>query len=81
MILFESKEYARPHPSPLPQERENHPPVIAETMVTGNRALLEANIIKLATAIATVNQPEDTTSFTLSPGERAGVRADVHRTS
>ena len=66
--LFPSLEVeldVRPHPGPLPQERENHsqPPGDSEDQET-------------ATAKAFSEFSSDATNVSLSPGERAGVRAD-----
>jgi len=69
--------YARPHPGPLPQERENHSPVTGDSEMTGSLALFGANDGKAVTAMTTTKFFGNAHSFPLSPGERAGVRASV----
>jgi len=68
---------AHPHPCPLPQERENGSPLSAATIVLGSPTRTEAHLRKTATANKTYETPEERELFPLSPGERAGVRADV----
>ncbi len=71
------KAYARPHPDPLPQERESHLPRFVHAKRSGFATCLSGS--NQAAATATTEQPlgEGDASFTLSPGERAGVRASV----
>jgi len=68
---------ARPHPGPLPQERENGSPVSGDGSTRGVRPTLDPH--KFAAAIAnTATELSDTVvMLSLSPGERAGVRASV----
>jgi len=68
---------ARPHPGPLPEERENRPPLFGETDVSGDRACLGANVRQTVTANTTTEFPNAAASFPLSLGERDGVRASV----
>jgi len=55
----------RPHPGPLPQERENH------SSRFGNADALDCTAVSSAS-------DQKAAMFSLSSGERAGVRASVH---
>jgi hypothetical protein len=68
---------ARPHPGPLPQERENHLPASGKATVLGPSISFHAK--KKAAAIATAANEfwSDVERLSLSPGERVGVRASV----
>ncbi len=70
----------RPHPGPLPQERENYLPHFDDAHALGGRVPFAANDLAAACAIATNKFHIDAVWFTLSPGERAGVRASVNLT-
>jgi hypothetical protein len=70
----------RPHPGPLPQERENRSPLLGETDTVGCRAFAGVNWLKAATARETLKLSERADSCSLSPGERVRVRASVHHT-
>ena len=76
-MKMEISDYARPHPGPLPQERENRPPISRDADAF---ALLSASGINEQDA-ATVGRMHESFnaagSPSLSPGERAGVRASV----
>ena len=67
----------RPHPGPLPQERENHSPRLDETDAVGGRAFAGANWLKAAKARETLELSESEDGCSLSPGERVRVRASV----
>jgi hypothetical protein len=68
---------ARPHPGPLPQERGNRSPVFIGAEVSGFSRRLETNDMKAATCMVAHRFFSDGQSFSLFPGERAGVRASV----
>src|SRR6266496_4380221 len=67
----------RPHPGPLPQERENHSPVAGEFGCVRiiERPTLNSNETEMERRAAEFYKSADVPS--LSPGERAGVRASV----
>ena len=67
----------RPHPGPLPQERENHSPRLDTSNATSAPVAQAPNNETVATVPQTSEQPARAASFSLSPGERAGVRASV----
>jgi hydrogenase maturation protein HypF len=56
---------ARPHPGPLPQERENHPPLLRESTT--------------ADSSTEVEQISPHNGCSLSPGERVRVRASIEQ--
>src|SRR5262245_43668285 len=62
----------RPHPCPLPRERENRALRFVRLGALGCRA----NDKDVAAARRMVESPEGIATFPLSSGERAGVRAD-----
>jgi ATP-dependent helicase/nuclease subunit B len=65
----------RPHPGPLPQERENRLPLSGDTSASIDHAPFATNKEKPATATEAGETLEGAKAFSLSPGERAGVRA------
>ena len=67
----------RPHPGPLPQERENHSAVAGEFGHTQFAMRPEAKSEDAETARESSEFPERADSHSLSPGERARVRASV----
>ena len=67
----------RPHPGPLPQERGNHSPVVNNTGNAGCREISRTNYELAAAAIGTADFSQGARGHSLSPGERAGVRAVV----
>jgi hypothetical protein len=69
---------AGPHPSPLPQERENSAPRPVNSLALDFTSCPQTNTPKTATTTATTNPSAKTASPSLSPGERAGVRASVN---
>jgi hypothetical protein len=75
---MKSQSYIRPHSGPLPQERENRLPGFGSASAPGLQVRLNANFTKPATVIVPPDFLRDTDGFTLSPGERAGVRASVY---
>ena len=64
---------ARPHPGPLPQERENRQPPFGNVTTLGTRPLLEANERKTGLAELNARISRNVNLLSLSPGERAGV--------
>jgi len=68
---------ARPHPGPLPQERENRSAGAGEIEHAKFIACLEAKSSEAALARETNEFQKRAESSTLSSGERAGVRASV----
>ena len=68
---------ARPHPGPLPQERGNRSQGFIGAEVSGFSPRLETNHMKAGTGMVAHEFFSDAQSFSLSPGERAGVRASV----
>ena len=71
----------RPHPGPLPQEREKRSPRLGGADAPGCRAVFPANDEAAAIATVTNEFSNNAASLPLSPGERAGVRASVKLTS
>jgi hypothetical protein len=71
---------ARPHPSPLPQERENRTPRFGEVDALGGRVVSSAKKQIAATTTVAVEFSEDAQSRSLCPGERVRVRASVQLT-
>ena len=67
----------RPHPGPLPQERGNNSPFSIEADASGCRTYAEANDTEAALATVDDNFSSTAAALTLSPGERAGVRASL----
>ena len=72
-----AEQHNRPHPGPLPQERENCVPRVDWANDFSNRTRAETNGRKAATATLTDKFSRNATMSSLSPGERAGVRAVV----
>src|SRR5205823_3123342 len=68
---------ARPHPGPLPQERVNCSPLSGDKNGIGARTHFRASLSEAAIAAAPENFPGAAAVLSLSPGERAGVRASV----
>jgi hypothetical protein len=67
----------RPHPGPLPQERESRRPRLASFDALESIRFVRAGIKKAVTATLTVKFSRGFDSLSLSRGERAGVRAGV----
>ncbi len=67
----------RPHPSPLPRERENRPQRAGEIEPWNYPASSGPSIRAAANVPSAYRFSADTESPSLSPGERAGVRASV----
>jgi hypothetical protein len=76
-IGMEVQMDARPHPGPLPQERENRRPHSRET--TAHRSV--TRLAGTEPGVAKATKPDEFSSdaawLTLSQGERAGMRASV----
>ena len=72
-----SESYARPQPDPLPQERGGYSPVFSGLEGSGFSLGLETNHMKAETGTVAREFFRGAKSFSLSPGERAGVRASV----
>ena len=68
----------RPHPGPLPQERENRSAVFCEANAPGGRSVLETNELVAAIANRADEFSNPAALLSLSPGERAGVRAGAN---
>ncbi len=68
---------ARPHPGPLPQERENHPPLLGDADGFGFWTPSKTNVISETKTRAASELSSDAAWPSLSSGERAGVRASV----
>jgi hypothetical protein len=68
----------RPHPGPLPQERENRLQWAGDASMTVDLRHHQADSQKMATAYQTHKFSSDVALLTLSQGERAGVRASVN---
>src|SRR2546421_6252483 len=68
---------ARPHPGPLPQERVNRWPLFRDQRGIGARTHFRASLSEAAIATAPENFSNAAAVLSLSPGERAGVRASV----
>ena len=71
----------RPHPGPLPQEREKHSPRLGHADAPGCRVIFSAKDEQAAITIATDELSNAVAPLSLSPGERAGVRAGVPPTN
>ena len=69
--------HARPHPGPLPQERENHSVVASEFGHAPFAVRSDAKSPKAEMARVTTEFSEGADSCSLSPGERVRVRASV----
>jgi len=67
----------RPHPDPLPQERENRLRVAGEMDAMGKRGSSRSNDYNPEMATKTIGVSTDADMLSLCPGERAGVRASV----
>jgi hypothetical protein len=67
----------RPHPGPLPQERENRAPASGKSKAHFGRAFYPLSGKAAATASEAKKYPDTAIIFPLSPGESAGVRAGV----
>jgi len=76
-MMQKSQINARPHPCPLPRERENRPQITGATNIPCKQARLEAKGIETVIAQWTNELSNNAAWLTLSPGERAGVRASV----
>ncbi len=76
-IAPKSLKDARPHPGPLPQEREKRTPRHSTWNVVDLRAAVGTERRLAANATESNARFGDVTSLSLSPGERAGVRAGV----
>ena len=68
---------ARPHPGPLPEERVIRPPLSRGQMGLCARAHFGGSLSEAAIATVLENFSSDAAAPSLSPGERAGVRASV----
>ncbi len=68
---------ARPHPGPLPQEREKHSPPVIVVIPSDCKRCSGTQLDEAAIASVTHASPNRAASPSLSPGERAGVRASV----
>jgi hypothetical protein len=66
----------RPHPGPLPQERENRKSVAGGENIVGGRGS-SVNGERLVAATAMLEESESVDGYPLSPGERDRVRASV----
>jgi len=69
---------ARPHPGPRPQEREKPTPMSGDANTVGFRCMAAATNGNAGTAIEASELSNDGDGFSLSLGERAGVRASVN---
>ena len=67
----------RPHPGPLPQERGNRSPRFVGAGAPGFRVAVSANEPQAETARAASEYHQSADACSLSPGERARVRAGV----
>ena len=76
-MTIKNQMNARPHPGPLPQERENYRPLSRKTNVLCSAKKFVANEQGAAMATKTNKFSRDAALLPLSPGERAGVRASV----
>ena len=70
-------ELARPHPGPLPPEREKRPPRSGEGVTLGPSAHSAPKSATAVSAQRASNRFATADAHSLSPGERAGVRASV----
>jgi imidazolonepropionase-like amidohydrolase len=68
---------ARPHPGPLPQEREKRPSAPGDEKRQDVSQSFIPNKQETATSEGAVKSTETAAARSLSPGERAGVRASV----
>ena len=68
----------RPHPDPLPQERENHLRRTGDASAPVDLRHPQVDSKKTATAYQTHKFSSNVALLSLSPGERAGVRASVN---
>ena len=68
----------RPHPGPLPQERENRLQWAGDASVPVDLRHLQVDSQKTATAYQTHKFSSGVALLSLSPGERAGVRASMN---
>ncbi|TAK93389.1 MAG: tetratricopeptide repeat protein [Verrucomicrobia bacterium] len=68
----------RPHPGPLPQEREKTSQVFSAVIARGSTTPFRKNEQAATTANRATEFSSNTDSPSLSPGERAGVRAGVN---
>src|SRR5450759_3501067 len=71
----------RPHPGPLPQERENHSPRFEQYQYARLSYVLQPMTQNQRRQWRAKELSSDVTLLTLSPGERAGVRAGVKQNS
>ena len=69
----------RPHPGPLPQEREKIIPSASASNRLGDQILVAVNHLVRVVATRACELSSGVTSLSLSPGERAGVRASVNK--
>ncbi len=65
----------RPHPDPLPQEREKRLPRYDDANLPGSQTLRSANEPSPANATTTIDLSSAPRRCPLSPGERGRVRA------
>jgi len=68
---------ARPHPGPLPQEREDRSLINGSSSVVLDCVRFSKTASKATTALCVHEISEAFRTFTLSPGERVGVRVSV----
>jgi len=73
-------KHGRPRPGPLSQERESHSPVFGEIVALVSSWCLVANDQPADTAHQSHTTASAVPTLSLSPGERAGVRAGVAQT-
>jgi hypothetical protein len=71
----------RPHPGPLPQERESYSPRSGYANALDCRAAFSAKDTTAVTSKGTSGLARDMCGCSLSPGERVRVRASVNLTS
>ena len=71
----ESVSNTRPHPDPLPQEREKGSPLAAKSNPLPERDRFTTNAKPETTTVKIVKFTETSRTLTLSRGERVGVRA------
>ncbi len=76
-MMSRGQKNVRPHPGPLPQERENYRPFSNKANRLCSAKQFVANEQSTAVAIHTNKFSRNGTSLSLSRGERAGVRASV----
>ena len=67
----------RPHPGPLPQEREEHSQRSWNPIPLGLRTVFERRPYRAPIATGAFEPSSDARNISLSLGERAGVRASV----